>query len=176
MGGPEQLRRLSCLGYARRARRLPVPGRRLLAWNAQAIPPKSRLHHPLAERVATSSTGHVIARSGRMKIVGIEGLDGQQLAAELRKGGKFIIFKYCISIVILTFQRPSDIYFIRAGESAVGKGIGFSVVSLLLGWWGVPWGPIYTIGSLYTNFTGGKDVTEAVVANLAEPDASRSAS
>jgi hypothetical protein len=106
-----------------------------------------------------------------MKIVGIEGLDGQQLAAELRKGGKFVIFKYCISIVILTFQRPSDIYFIRAGESAVGKGIGFSAASLLLGWWGIPWGPIYTIGSLYTNFTGGKDVTQAVVGNLAEPDA-----
>jgi hypothetical protein len=98
-----------------------------------------------------------------MKIIGLEGLDGHQLSIELQKGAKFVMFKYCISIIVLTFQRPSNIYFIRSGESAVGKGIGFSLISLVLGWWGIPWGPIYTIGSLYTNFTGGKDVTQAVL-------------
>jgi hypothetical protein len=111
-----------------------------------------------------------------MKIIGLEGLDGHQLTIELQKGAKFVIFKYCISIVILTFQRPSDIYFIRSGESAVGKSIGFSFISLLLGWWGIPWGPIYTIGSLYTNFTGGKDVTREVLASFAAPDAASGAS
>jgi hypothetical protein len=101
-----------------------------------------------------------------MKIVGLEGLDRHQLSIELQKGAKFVIFQYCISIVIVTFRRPSDVYFIRPGESAVSKGIGFSLLSLVLGWWGIPWGPIYTIGSLYTNFSGGKDVTQAVVASL----------
>jgi hypothetical protein len=33
------------------------------------------------------------------------------------------------------------------------------VVSFFLGWWGIPWGIFYTAESLYTNFTGGKDVT-----------------
>jgi hypothetical protein len=28
----------------------------------------------------------------------------------------------------------------------------------LLGWWGIPWGPIYSIQSLVTNFRGGKQV------------------
>ncbi len=101
-----------------------------------------------------------------MKIVGVEGLDRQQLAVELQRGAKFVIFQYCISIVILTFKRPSDIYFIRSGDSAVAKGLGFSFVSFLLGWWGIPWGPIYTIGSLVTNFRGGKDVTQAVASDL----------
>jgi len=106
-----------------------------------------------------------------MKIVGIEGLDGQQLASELQLGGRFVIYQYCISILILTFKRPSDIYFVRAGESAVGKGLGFSLISLLLGWWGIPWGPIHTIGSFITNFRGGKDVTQEVLASLKQQSA-----
>jgi hypothetical protein len=101
-----------------------------------------------------------------MKVVGIEGLDRQQLALEVQRGAKFVIFQYCISIVILTFKRPSHIYFIRAGESAVTKGLGFSCLSLLLGWWGIPWGPIWTISTVFTNFRGGKDVTQAIVADL----------
>ena len=36
--------------------------------------------------------------------------------------------------------------------------MGFTLLTLVLGWWGIPWGPIYTIGSIYTNFNGGKDV------------------
>ena len=32
-----------------------------------------------------------------------------------------------------------------------------------VGWWGIPWGPIYSIQSLYTNITGGHDVTDQIV-------------
>ena len=98
-----------------------------------------------------------------MKIVGIDGLDGNTVADELRRGARFVIYQYCISILIMSFRRPSDIYFVRAGESAVVRGLGFSAISLCLGWWGIPWGPIYTIGSFITNFGGGKDVTQEIV-------------
>lgn len=47
--------------------------------------------------------------------------------------------------------------------SAANHGLGYSLLTLCLGWWGIPWGPIYSIGSLYTNFTGGKDVTQEVL-------------
>jgi hypothetical protein len=104
-----------------------------------------------------------------MKIIGLENMTGAQLAEELDRGAKFVIYQYCISILIMTFRRPSEIYFIRAGESAVGKGLGFTALSLVLGWWGIPWGPIYTVGSLITNFGGGKDVTEAVVKSMMQP-------
>jgi hypothetical protein len=30
------------------------------------------------------------------------------------------------------------------------------------GWWGIPWGPIFTVQSLVVNFKGGKDITAAV--------------
>jgi hypothetical protein len=101
-----------------------------------------------------------------MKIIGLEGMTGEQLSMELQRGGKFVMYQYCISIAILTFKRPSDIYFIKSGESAVGKGLPFSLISLFLGWWGFPWGPIYTIGSFATNFSGGNNVTTEVLEML----------
>lgn len=106
-----------------------------------------------------------------MKIIGIEGLDSQQLILELQQGTKFVIYQYCISIIIVTLKRSSNIYLVRAGESAVSKGLGFSFISLLLGWWGIPWGPIYTIGTFITNFGGGKDVTQEVLASLLQESA-----
>jgi hypothetical protein len=63
------------------------------------------------------------------------------------------------------FRRPSDIYFLRQGENAAVKGLPFTLL-LVAGWWGIPWGPIYTIQSVYNNSCGGKDVTQAVVNSL----------
>jgi hypothetical protein len=104
-----------------------------------------------------------------MKIKGIEEMTGYELNAELQRGGKFVIYQYCISMIILTLKRPCDIYFVKESENAIVKGIGFTLISLLLGWWGIPWGPVYTIQSLITNFRGGKDVTSEVVAFLNQP-------
>ena len=100
------------------------------------------------------------------KIRGIEGMKNGELDFEVQRGGKFVLFQYCISIIVLTFRRPSDIYFLRQGESAVGKGLPFTLLSLVAGWWGIPWGPIYTIQSVYSNSRGGKDVTQAVLNSL----------
>ena len=79
------------------------------------------------------------------------------------------MFEYCISLVIMTFKRPTAIYFLRSDERAIGKSYPFILISLLLGWWGIPWGPIYTITSLVTNLGGGRDVTADVMAALAGP-------
>jgi hypothetical protein len=56
--------------------------------------------------------------------------------------------------------------FIPAGESAFAKGLPYSVVSLVAGWWGIPWGPIWTIMTLVQNCDGGKNVTAPVFAAL----------
>lgn len=98
-----------------------------------------------------------------MEINGLENISPQMLSQEIQRGAKFVFFEYCISIIIITFKRSSGIYFIRAGESTAGKSAMFTAISLLLGWWGFPWGPIYTIASLYTNLSGGKDVTMEVM-------------
>jgi hypothetical protein len=106
-----------------------------------------------------------------MTIQGTENLTWYDLGIELQRGGKFIIFQFCLSFVVVTLKRGSDVYFIRAGESAALKGIGYTLLTLILGWWGFPWGPIYTIEALVTNLSGGKDVTTEIVDSLRESNA-----
>jgi hypothetical protein len=89
-----------------------------------------------------------------------------ELKVELQSGARFIVFQYCFSLLVITYKRPSDFYFIRPGENAVAMGLVFSLISMLFGWWGFPWGPVYTIQSLKVNFRGGEDVTQNVLATL----------
>lgn len=100
------------------------------------------------------------------QIKNIEGLTTADLNRELSNGGKFVVFQYCISILVMTFKRNSAIYFIRAAETPLKHSIGFTLVTFFFGWWGIPWGPIYSIGSLYTNLSGGKDITNEVLNSI----------
>ncbi|MDR2824649.1 MAG: hypothetical protein LBB41_05560 [Prevotellaceae bacterium] len=97
------------------------------------------------------------------EIKNIEGMTVDDLNRELAAGGKFVVFEYCISIIVMTFKRGSDIYFIKRGQSTVKYSIGFTLLTLLLGWWGIPFGPIYSIWALVINFKGGKNVTQDVI-------------
>lgn len=98
-----------------------------------------------------------------MPIKGLEGLSDAQIEIEIQQGGKFIVFQYCISILIMTFRRSSDVHFIKSSESPFMLGLPYTLLSLFLGWWGFPWGPIYTIGVIATNIGGGKDVTTQIM-------------
>jgi hypothetical protein len=105
-----------------------------------------------------------------MKIIGTDGLTPHDILHEVERGARFVIYTYTISILVLTFKRPSSIYFVKAHESRVLKGLPFTLISLFLGWWGIPWGPIYTIGSFIQNFGGGKDLTNELLNAFTQPD------
>ena len=105
-------------------------------------------------------------RSGR-GIHGTDHLSDEALAAELEAGGRFVVFQYCVSFFILTQHGSSkSIFFVRKGEIAAFKGLGYTFGTLLAGWWGFPWGLIYTPLALARNLRGGTDVTGHVVANV----------
>ena len=99
-----------------------------------------------------------------MKIVGLEGMGSLDIQTEIQKGAKFVVFQYVISLLVITFRRNSNIYFVKADESAFVKGLPFTLLSLVLGWWGIPFGIIYTPIAVFTNLSGGKDVTAEVLA------------
>ena len=101
-----------------------------------------------------------------MAISGTEGLTGEEIADELSRGARFVVFQYCISLAIVTFRRNSGVHFIRAGRSAFFRGLPYTFVSLVLGWWGIPWGFIFTPVAIFTNLCGGKDVTQEVLASI----------
>ena len=96
-------------------------------------------------------------------IKNLEGLTTDQINRELAHGAKVVVFQFTISVLVMTFRRSSDIYFIRSGESRLIKGLPFTLMTFLLGWWGIPWGPIYSVGSLVNNLNGGKDVTQEIL-------------
>jgi hypothetical protein len=100
-----------------------------------------------------------------MEIKGIDRLSIEEIRNEVARGAKFVFFTYTISLLVITLRRSSDIYFMRSNESAIKYGWPFFLISFFLGWWGIPWGPIYTIQALFHAF-GGKDVSADVLADL----------
>ncbi len=101
-----------------------------------------------------------------LKIKGIENLSAEQVQAQLQQGARFVIFQYCVSILVMSFKRNSPIYFIPAQEKTTPRSLRFIGISLLVGWWGLPWGPIWTYRTVLKNLKGGIDVTQHVQTSL----------
>lgn len=101
-----------------------------------------------------------------LKIKGIEHLSAEQLQQELQRGGKFVIYQYCISVLVMSFKRNSSIYFVPAHQDKSPRRLRFIGISLLMGWWGLPWGPIWTWRTVANNIRGGIDVTKSVQISL----------
>jgi len=92
-----------------------------------------------------------------------------QTALNAGDGGRWVVFEYCVSFVIMTVRRPSREYFLRNGDRAWPRGLPYSLISLLFGWWGVPWGPILTPVTVYGNLTGGRPARMEGAATPAAP-------
>ena len=53
-----------------------------------------------------------------MKVVGIDNMAEGQIRAAVHAGGRFVVYQFCISVLVVSFKRASNIYFIPPGESA----------------------------------------------------------
>lgn len=95
-------------------------------------------------------------------IYGDENIPTELLRFEVEQGAKYVMYWYCFSCVVYSSRRLSNIYYVRPGEREMRRRVGFSLLSFLVGWWGVP-GPFWTIKSIWINLRGGWDVTERVV-------------
>jgi hypothetical protein len=74
-------------------------------------------------------------------------------------GARFVVYQYCVSLLFVSFRRSSDVKFVRPGLNRLATGLPYTVMSLIAGWWGVPWGPLWTVQTVYRNTRGGIDVT-----------------
>jgi len=93
-----------------------------------------------------------------------------QIKAIVEDGGRFVFFPYTISIGVATFKRASSIYLVRSGERSIKHSYKHVLTNAVVGWWGIPWGPIYTINCMYHQFSGGRDVTYDVMSHLIQHD------
>lgn len=97
----------------------------------------------------------------------ISQLSPEELEYILADGGRFVIYTYTISLLIISFRRSSELFLLRRGELPIKHGWPYLLISLILGWWGIPWGLIYTPQSIYYAFAG-KDVTQEVLESITE--------
>src|SRR5436309_15848476 len=95
---------------------------------------------------------------GIVKIIGVENVSPEQLKAELAAGARFVIYQYCISVLVMSFTRVSDIYFMRPEDNAFTKGLPFSLISLVLGLRAISWVPIWTISTIVSHLGRRSDV------------------
>ena len=98
-----------------------------------------------------------------MAIAGAEGMTVAELRQELARGAKIVVFPYTISLLVVTLRRSSDPILIRPGHPSPRGAWGYILLSLLLGWWGFPFGLIFTPAAIIECLAGGKDVTARVL-------------
>ncbi len=84
----------------------------------------------------------------------------------LADGGRVILYEYCVSLLFLTLRRPVLVR-VKAGDNRVFHALPCILLSLLLGWWGAPWGLIFTPLVLITDLRGGRDITDEFAGVLA---------
>jgi len=99
-----------------------------------------------------------------VRIHNLGAVDLSELEAEIGAGARFVVFKYCYSIVYMTVSGESEIYFLRSHQFGFLHGIKYTLFTLLVGWWGFPLGPILTVAAILRNLFGGVDVTQQVIA------------
>jgi hypothetical protein len=84
--------------------------------------------------------------------------------ASPEEGGRLVFYEVCISLVFVTLRWPSRPHRLRPGEWGLWRGLPYALVTLLLGWWGLPWGLVYVPLVLWTNLSGGRELTAEEIA------------
>lgn len=85
-----------------------------------------------------------------------------QVNHELEGGARFVTYEYCVSLIVVTLRPTTAVQVIRRGRSARTAGLPSVALSLIAGWWGFPFGPIYTVATVIKNLRGGTDVTAEI--------------
>ncbi|MBX9581739.1 MAG: hypothetical protein K2X87_15660 [Gemmataceae bacterium] len=93
-------------------------------------------------------------------------LAADEVARRLRAGWQCVRFEHCLSFLLATVRRQSGIHLTRDWRSRCLRGFGYTAAAVVLGPWGIPWGPVWTLRAFWTNLTGGVDVTAEVLAAI----------
>lgn len=106
-----------------------------------------------------------------MQVRGVEGMTLGELVRQVKAGGRFVVYPACIGLLFACVEVSSAVYFVRTGERHASRaGAWRSLLTILLGWWAIPWGPKKAWRALRENFTGGRDVTASVLKALAKQE------
>ena len=68
---------------------------------------------------------------------------------------RYVIFYRIVSVIFMSYKTP--IQGIYCSDCASKDAFKASAISWAAGWWGIPWGPIWTIEAIYKNLMGGEE-------------------
>lgn len=94
----------------------------------------------------------------------------KEFRARLAAGERFVVYLFAVSVVVYSFRHPTKVTVSRNRSNAVLKGLPWSLLTLMLGWWSIPSGPIYTIQCLVANTRGGVDVSANILEHILKND------
>lgn len=82
------------------------------------------------------------------------------MTAEEPESDVVVRYPYVVSAVVVTFRFESRPHRPRTLDGRYLRGVPYLLVSLLFGWWGVPWGPIQTWRAIWDCLNGGLPAEE----------------
>lgn len=71
---------------------------------------------------------------------------------EIKPETQLVSYTYVISAVIITYRKSTRYYFaeVEKGKARMAQFL-CNLCNLIVGWWGFPWGPIWTIKETFCN-------------------------
>jgi hypothetical protein len=115
-------------------------------------------------RTAVGDFGNVLRSSSQLiHFAGSIPRFPEEIRACVVAGSRLVRFEICISVLFVTIRRQSPIYLTDSWQDRYLRGFCYSVLALVLGLWGVPWGLIWTPRAIWVNLTGGVDETDKVL-------------
>ncbi|RYM34554.1 hypothetical protein ERX46_04050 [Brumimicrobium glaciale] len=91
----------------------------------------------------------------------------EEVKAAENNGGSFVTYQWIIPLPLFyPVRRLSKVYFIPKDGNQAKYAKKYNIISLIIGWWGLPFGPIFVNRSVRLNNNGGVDVTEDIYLNL----------
>jgi hypothetical protein len=87
----------------------------------------------------------------------------EELRTRIAAGARCVRFEYCFSLIFFTIRRQSPVYLTGSWQQRYLCGLQYTLLALVLGPWGVPWGLVWTPWAFWVNTTGGTDCTDAIL-------------
>ena len=83
---------------------------------------------------------------------------GPSSVPNTRTPGLWVTYSYCVSVLVISLRLRSSAVFVPDGASRIVPGLPYTLLSLVFGWWGFPWGLIYTPMAILENLSGGTPI------------------
>jgi|VirMetMinimDraft_7_1064189.scaffolds.fasta_scaffold133173_1 hypothetical protein len=100
------------------------------------------------------------------KLANTKSIEVSEIKKQLALGAKFVVFRYQISFIAISFERYSPVYLIQNKAELKKLQHKYNQKTMLLGPWSFPWGPFESYSAIKVNNAGGLDVTKDIILNL----------